>query len=298
LETEGFAYINGEFVPKADAKISIFDQGFIFGDGVYDTLVVRNGFIFKLIEHLDRLYRSAKAVKITIPMSKAELKDTVIETVRRSGLKDAYLKLIVTRGIGDRPVLGRGETVTPTIVIFAVPPVSVVNLEKLESGARLISTTIRRPHHETLDPRVKSLNYLPNMLMRLEAIQQGADEAISYDYEGHVTEGGAENLFVIKDGRFKTPEKGILEGITRETIIEMATEWGYEVQTTNLTKYDLYNADEVFLCSSAGGVFPVTEIDGVQIGDGTVGTISRRAMEAYERMLAEGVHGTPVYETG
>jgi branched-chain amino acid aminotransferase len=298
LETEGFAYINGEFVPKAGAKISIFDQGFIFGDGVYDTLVVRNGFIFKLMEHLDRLYRSAKAVKITIPKTKTEFKDIVIETVRRSGLKDAYLKLIVTRGIGDRPVLGRGETVTPTIVIFAVPPVSVVNLEKLESGARLISTTIRRPHHETLDPRVKSLNYLPNMLMRLEAIQQGADEAISYDYDGHVTEGGAENLFVIKDGRFKTPEKGILEGITRETIIEMATEWGYEVQATNLTKYDLYNADEVFLCSSAGGVFPVTEIDGVQIADGTVGAITRRAMEAYERMLLEGVHGTPVYKTG
>jgi len=297
LEKQGFAYINGEFFPKADAKISIFDQGFIFGDGVYDTLVVRNGFIFKLMEHLDRLYRSAKAVKITIPKSKSEFRDTIIETVRRSGLKDAYLKLIVTRGIGDRPVLGRGETVKPSIVIFAVPPVSVVNLEKLENGARLISTTIRRPHHETLDPRVKSLNYLPNMLMRLEAIQQGADEAISYDYDGYVTEGGAENLFVIKDGIFKTPVKGILEGITRETVIEMATEWGYEVKVINLTKYDLYNADEVFLCSSAGGVFPVTEIDGVLIADGTVGAISRRAMEAYERMLVEGVHGTPVYDT-
>ena len=133
--------------------------------------------------------------------------------------------------------------------------------------------------------------------MRLEAIQQGADEAISYDYDGHATEGGAENLFVIKDGIFKTPAKGILEGITRETIFEMATDWGYEVQKTNLTKYDLYTADEVFLCSSAGGVFPVTEIDGVKIGDGTVGSISKRVIDAYEKILVEGVHGTLVYET-
>ena len=297
MEEKGVAYINGEFFPKSEAKISIFDQGFIFGDGVYDTLVVKNGFIFKLMEHLDRLYRSAKAVKIEILMSKEELKNTIIETVRRSGLYDAYLKSIITRGIGERPVLGRGETTTPSIVIFAVPPVSVVSPEKIEKGARLVSTTIRRPHHETLDPRVKSLNYLPNMLMRLEAIQQEADEAISYDYDGYVTEGGAENIFAIKDSIFKTPAKGILEGITRETVIEMATEWGYEVQMINLTKYDLYTADEIFLCSSAGGVFPVTEIDGVKIGDGTVGSISKRVVDAYEKMLVEGVHGTPVYET-
>jgi len=293
---EGFAYINGEFCCKSEAKISIFDQGFIFGDGVFDTLVVRNGFIFKLDAHLDRLYRSAKAVMINIPIEKKEFKRIVVETVRRSGLLDAYLKCIVTRGIGKQPILGRGETTTPSIVVFVVPPVSVVSPEKIEEGAKLISTTIKRAHHESIDPRTKSLNYLPNVLMRLEAIQHGVDEAISFDYEGYVTEGGVENIFIIKDGVFKTPARGILEGITRETVMEYVKAEGQDVQETNLTKYDLYNADEIFLCSTAGGIFPVTEIDGRKIGDGCVGPKTKWVIQKYEKILTEGKHGTPVYK--
>lgn len=291
---EGVAYVNGEYFKANDAKISIFDQGFIFGDGVYDTLVVRNGFIYKLYKHINRLYRSAKAVKITPPLKKEELKDIIIETVRRSGLRDAYLKCIITRGIGGKPVLGRGETIKPSVVVFAVPPVSVVDEEKIEKGAKLVSTTIKRTHPESIDPRVKSLNYLPNMLMRREAVELGADESITYDYSGYVAEGGAENIFVLKDGILMTPARGILEGITRETVMEMAGEEGYEVQETNLTKYDLYTADEVFLCSTAGGIFPVTEIDGRQIGDGRVGPVTKLMIEKYEKILKEGVHGTKV----
>jgi len=292
---EGVAYVNGKYFKASEAKISIFDQGFIFGDGVYDTLVVRNGYIFKLDKHIDRLYRSAKAVKITPPLDKEELKKIIIETVRRSGLRDAYLKCIITRGIGRKPVLGKGETIKPTVVVFAVPPVSVVDEEKIEKGAKLVSTTIKRTHPESIDPRVKSLNYLPNMLMRREAVELGADESITYDYSGYVAEGGAENLFIVRGRTLLTPARGILEGITRETVMEMARDEGYEVRETDLTKYDLYTADEVFLCSTAGGIFPVTEIDGRKIGDGRVGPVTKLMIEKYEKLLTEGTHGTKVF---
>lgn len=292
---EGFAYVNGEYFKAEEAKISIFDQGFIFGDGVYDTFVVKNGGIFKLDQHVNRLFKSAKAVKIIPPINKEELKDVIIETVKRSGLRDAYLKCIVTRGIGKRPVLGKGENIRSSVVVFSVPPVSVVDEEKKRGGARLVSTTIKRSHPESVDPRVKSLNYLPNMLMRREAIEVGADESITYDYQGNVAEGGAENIFIVKNGALMTPSSGILEGITRETVIEMAREEGYDVTATNLKKYDLYTAEEVFLCSSAGGIFPVTEIDGRIIGDGKMGVITEQLMEKYEKILTEGTHSTKVF---
>lgn len=292
---EGFAYVNGEYFKAEEAKISIFDQGFIFGDGVYDTFVVKNGGIFKLDQHVNRLFKSAKAVKIIPPINKEELKDVIIETVKRSGLRDAYLKCIVTRGIGKRPVLGKGENIRSSVVVFSVPPVSVVDEEKKREGARLVSTTIKRSHPESVDPRVKSLNYLPNMLMRREAIEVGADESITYDYQGNVAEGGAENIFIVKNGALMTPSSGILEGITRETVIEMAREEGYDVTATNLKKYDLYTAEEVFLCSSAGGIFPVTEIDGRIIGDGKMGVITEQLMEKYEKILTEGTHSTKVF---
>jgi len=294
MSKEGVAYVNGQFSPVAEAKIPIFDQGFIFGDGVFDTLVVRNGFIFKLDQHIDRLYRSAKAIRIQVSMEKRDLEAIVIETVRRSKLRDAYLKCIVTRGIGAKPVLGRGDNLKPSVVVFCVPPVSVVDPTKVESGARLVSTTIKRSQVVSVDPRVKSVNYLPNMLMRLEALQAGADEAVSYDDSGHVSEGGAENIFIIRNRMFKTPGAGVLEGITRETVIEIAEEQGFKVETTNMTKYDLYNADEVFLCSTAGGIFPVTNIDGRVIGDGKVGHLTRKIIDTYETMLNTGMHGTKV----
>lgn len=292
---EGFAYVNGEYFKAEEAKISIFDQGFIFGDGVYDTFVVKNGGIFKLDQHVNRLYKSAKAVKIIPPLNKEELKEVIIETVKRSGLRDAYLKCIVTRGIGRRPVLGKGENIRSSVVVFSVPPVSVVDEEKKREGAKLVSTTIKRSHPESLDPRVKSLNYLPNMLMRREAIEVGADESITYDYQGNVAEGGAENIFIVKNGDLMTPSSGILEGITRETVIEMSREEGYDVTATNLKKYDLYTAEEVFLCSSAGGIFPVTEIDGRIIGEGKMGPITEQLMERYEKILTEGTHSTKVF---
>ncbi|MGQ9782089.1 MAG: branched-chain-amino-acid transaminase [Nitrososphaeria archaeon] len=296
FSSEGMVYINGEFFSPANARISVFDQGFIFGDAVFDTMVVVNGYIFKLDAHLDRLLKSAMAVRIRIPLSRDEIKNAIVETVRKSGLKDAYLKIIVSRGIGKKPILGRGDIPEPTIVIFAVPLVSVVSEEKIEKGAKIISTTYRRPSMFSLDPRIKSTNYQVNMLMRIEAMSKGADEAISYDERGVVSEGGGENIFVVKNGVLMTPKSGILKGITRETVLEIARKLGKKAVETDITKYDLYTADEIFLCSTAGGIIPVTDIDGVNISDGKPGPITKEMAEEYTRMLKEGSHGTPVYE--
>jgi branched-chain amino acid aminotransferase len=288
----GIVYINGDFLAAKDAKVSVFDQGFLFGDGVFDTMIVKNGFLFNLNAHVDRLFRSMKAVKLEISLQREDLKAIIIETVKKTKLRDAYVKAIITRGVGKKPVLGRGETVRPTVVVFAVPPVSIVSQEKIEQGAKLTSTVIKR----TLDPRVKTLDYLPNMLMRLEAIESGADEAISYDNDGHITEAGAANIFIAKGGVLKTPVSGALEGITREAIMEIAQLLGYKVTCTALTQYDLYTADEVLISSTAGGIFPVTTVDGRKIADGKVGKMSREILNRYNQWLSEGVHGTAIYK--
>ena len=290
-DNPGIVYINGDFLAAKDAKVSVFDQGFLFGDGVFDTMIVKNGFLFNLNAHVDRLFRSMRAVKLEISLPREALKTIIIETVKKTGLRDAYVKAIITRGVGKKPVLGRGETVHPTVVVFAVPPVSIVSQEKIDQGAKLTSTVIKR----SLDPRVKTLDYLPNMLMRLEAIENGADEAISYDNDGHITEAGAANIFIAKDGVLKTPVSGALEGITREAIMEIAQLLGYKVTCTALTQYDLYTADEVLISSTAGGIFPVTKVDGRKIADGKVGKMSREILNHYNQWLSEGVHGTAIY---
>ena len=292
---EAIVYVNGEFLPKREAKISVFDQGVIFGDGVFDTLVATNGYLFKLDPHVDRLFRSAKAVKIDIGRSREEIKKLIVETVRRNGLRDAYVKIIVTRGEATKPLMGKGDLAKPTLIIFAVPPVSAVSEEALQNGAKLISTTIKRSHIDSLDPRIKSLNYLPNMLMRREAIEAGADEAICYGFDGYVAEGGGENIWIMKNNVLLTPGHGVLEGITRDAIFELAKKLSITATATNISKYDIYQADEVFLCSTAGGIIPVTEIDRRPIGNGAVGTITRKLRKKYAEILHTGVHGTPIF---
>jgi len=294
-DKELIVYVNGEFVPRSQAKISVFDQGVIFGDGVFETLVAVNGYIFKLDRHLDRLFRSARAVKMTISRTREEVGKLIVETVRRNGLRDAYVKIIATRGVGPKPLLGRGDVANPSLIIFAVPPVSVVSEDKIRSGSKIVSTTIKRAHPDSLDPRIKSVNYQPNVLMRLEAIAAGADEAITYGFDGFVAEGGGENIWVVKDGVLMTPARGVLEGITREAVFEIAESLGHRAFSTNVSKYDIYQADEVFLCSTAGGIIPVTEVDWRKVGSGEPGAITRLVSERYNEMLSSGVHGTPVF---
>ena len=288
-------YVNGKFVPKSQATISVFDQGVIFGDGVFDTLVATNGFVFKLDQHIDRLFRSAKAVNIDVQKSREETKKLILETIRMSELRNAYVKIIVTRGVAPKPLMGRGDVANPTMIIFAVPPVAVVSEDKIENGAKLLSTTIRRAHPDSLDPRIKSVNYQSNMLMRREAVDGGADEAICYGFDGYVAEGGGENIWIVRDQLFMTPERGVLEGITRETVFEIARELGHKAIATNISKYDIYQADEVFLCSTAGGIIPVTEVDRRVVGDGVPGPITKKVRENYFQMLQQGSHSTPIF---
>ena len=301
--SKGVVYINGNFFLKHEAQISVFDQGFIFGDAIFDTLTVSNGYIFKINEHLDRLYKSAKAVDIHIPCDRKKLTNIMIETVKKTRLKDAYLKCIVTRGVNEKPVMGKGDVSNSTIVVFAVPPVSIIDSKKINMGVNLISTSIKRAPFETLDPRIKSTNYLPNMLMRRQAIASGADEALSYDQNGYITEAGAANIFLVnystlnpKNIVIYTPDRGILEGITRNTVFDIVEKKNLgECLKKNLTRYDVFTSDEIFLTSTAGGIFPVVTVDNIGIGNGKPGKITKIIIDNYYEMLKTGTHGIQVY---
>lgn len=302
--SKGVVYINGNFFLKHEAQISVFDQGFIFGDAIFDTLTVSNGYIFKINEHLDRLYKSAKAVDIHIPCDRKKLTNIMIETVKKTRLKDAYLKCIVTRGVNEKPVMGKGDVSNSTIVVFAVPPVSIIDSKKINMGVNLISTSIKRAPFETLDPRIKSTNYLPNMLMRRQAIASGADEALSYDQNGYITEAGAANIFLVnystlnpKNIVIYTPDRGILEGITRNTVFDIVEKKNLgECLKKNLTRYDVFTSDEIFLTSTAGGIFPVVTVDNIGIGNGKPGKITKIIIDNYYEMLKTGNHGIQVYK--
>lgn len=289
------AYVNGEFVPEAEAKISIFDRSILYGDGVFDTLFARNGYIFKLDAHLQRLLRSVRAAKLELPVASGELRRLIVETVRRNGLRDAYIKCILSRGLGPAPLLDpRG--CKPTLLIFAKPYLSLADPEKAHSGIRVKITSVRRVPHECIDPKIKSLNYLNIVLAKMEALDSGCDDAMMLDMAGYVCEAPGYNVFAVRGGRVLTPGQSILEGITRETVLELCAELGIPCGEANLTSYDIYTADEVFYTSTAGGIIPVVNVDDRAVGDGTPGPVWRRITGAYEKMLARGVHGTPIVE--
>jgi len=295
IEKELVTYVNGEFKPQSQAMISVFDRVVSYGDGVFDTMVSKNGYVFKLDQHLERLFRSAKAVKIDVQKSKEEVKSLIVEAIKRNELRDCYVKIVITRGVAWVPLMSSKEEPHTTIVIFVSPPVGVVSDEKIRKGAKLLSTTIKRNHPESLDPRIKSVNYQANVLMRREAVEGGADEAVSYGFDGYVAEGGGDNIWIVKNKVLMTPGHGVLEGITRETVIEIAQQLGYSAMTTNINKYDLYQADEVFLSSTAGGIIPVIEVDRRLVGSGTPGPITKQIQDRYTEMLEKGIHGTPVH---
>ncbi|MCD6362755.1 MAG: branched-chain-amino-acid transaminase [Synergistetes bacterium] len=289
---ERFVYINGEFYPSSEAKISVFDKGFLFGDGVFEGIRVYNGRIFKLDDHLKRLYRSARAILVEIPLSFDELKEAVIETVRKNQLKEAYIRLIVSRGIGD---LGLDPTKCskPTIVII-VDEIALFSKEIYEKGIEAITSSVRASYGDILPPQVKSLNYLSHILAKWEAINAGVHEAIMLTREGFVAEGTGENIFIIRDGYLITPPSwvGALEGITREIVLEIS--WEIEeiedIIEDIFTRFDLYVADECFLCGTAAEIVPVVKVDGRVIGSGKPGNITREIMRRFrERINREGV---------
>lgn len=290
----GWAYVDGRFVPKEEASVSVYDHGFLYGDGVFEGIRVYGGRVFKLDEHVRRLYDSAKAILLEIPMPPEEMKRVIVETVRRNGLRDAYVRPIVTRGRGDLGIDPR-KCARPTVVVI-VDRIQLYPERAYREGLRVVTATHRKNASDALNPRIKSLNYLNQVLARIEANLAGADEALMLNHQGYVCEGSADNVFVVRGGEVWTPPDhvGILRGVTRDTVLEIARELGIPAFERAFTLHDVYTADEVFLTGTGAEIGPVVSVDGRVIGSGRPGPVTLRLLEAYrERAQRE---GTPVYE--
>ncbi|HID27109.1 MAG TPA: branched-chain-amino-acid transaminase [Methanosarcinales archaeon] len=284
-------YINGEYVPKENATTSIYDHGFLYGDGVFEGIRAYNGRVFRLDEHIDRLYDSAKAILLNIPLSKEEMKDAILETLRKNNLKDAYIRPIVSRGVGD---LGLDPLKCPKPNVFIITQEwGAMYGDLYEKGLTAVTVTVRRNAPEALSPNIKSLNYLNNILAKIEANEKGGNEAIILDVRGNISEGSGDNIFIVKNKKIYTPPTlNNLKGITRIAVIELAEKIFGEVIETNIGLFDLYTADEVFVTGTAAEVAPVTKIDGRIIGNGGVGKITKTLMKAFKDLTMK--EGTPV----
>ncbi len=291
------AYVNGEYVPRGEARISVFDFGFLRGDAVFDTTSAWNGRIFKLSQHLERLDLSLRAARIPCPLSLEELAGVILETARRCRLDNAYVQTIVTRG---EPPLGVRDLTQcrPGLVVFVVPYVWILNPEQIRSGGRAMIASTRALPVQCLDPKIKSLSRQHFNLAVLQGKAAGMDVALILDLDGHLTEGPGFNVFVVRRGELFSPPEGILMGITRQTVFELAAEHGIPAREAQLTAYDLYAADEVFATSTAGGIMPLVEIDGRPIGDGKPGPVSQRIHGLYWALRESGRHGTPIFPAG
>ena len=292
--SERQVYIGGEYVPENEARISVFDHVVLYGDAVFDTACAWGGKVFKLDEHVDRLFESAHALKIDIPLDKEGVKEVVLEVMRRNNLDNAYIKIIVTRGVGRMPLMSPYNC-KPNIIAFAIPYLSLIDSNVQQEGLRAGISSMRRIPSESLDSKIKCCNYLNHILMRMEANEAGLDEAIELDIGGYVAEAPGYNVFIAKQGLLYTPGENILVGVTRQTVIELAAAEGVDTVVGRLTPFDLYNADEVFLTSTAGGIFAVKEVDGRTIGRGKPGSITQMLNQKYMELLESGEHSTPIH---
>jgi branched-chain amino acid aminotransferase len=293
-ETESIIYIDGKYLKERDAKISVFDHIVLYGDGVYDTCCAWGGKVFKLDEHIDRLFESAYAVKIDIPLTKEEVKHIVLETVRRNDLQDAYVKIILSRGVGELPLLSPYGC-TPSIIVFAKPYMRLVGGDANNKGIRVKLASIRRIPDQCLPSKVKSINYQNHVLVRMEANEAGYDDGVELTTDGYVAEAPGYNIFIVKGNSLYTPNENILMGVTRQTVIELASKIGIDFYETRLTTFDLFNANEVFFSSTAGGIFPVVEVDGRKVANGEPGHITSRINQMYHELLESGDYSTSAY---
>jgi branched-chain amino acid aminotransferase len=279
-------YIDGKYYDRDDASISVFDHGLLYGDGVFEGIRVYHSRVFRLREHIARLYDSAKAMALGIPMSEREMEGAVVEAVRANNAKDAYIRLIVTRGPGSLG-LDPGSCGRATVIII-VGDIQLYPEEYYRAGIKLVTASTRRIPAECLDPRIKSLNYLNNILAKIEARSAGALEAVMLNTQGFVAECTADNIFIVKGGRLLTPQpaQGALHGITMRTVSEIARRRGIECAESSLTQYDLYAADECFITGTGAEVMPAIEIDGRVIGNGHPGPVTLQLMEDYRKLVA------------
>jgi len=293
LSDELLVYIDGKFVPESEARISVFDHGFLYGDGVFEGIRAYNGRVFKLKEHLDRLYDSAKAIDLKIPVSKDEFADIILETLRVNKLRDAYIRPIVTRGVGDLGLDPR-KCEKPMIIVITREWGKLYG-DLYEKGLVAVTVTTRRNAIDALPPNIKSLNYLNNILAKIEANAKGGDEAIFLDHNGYVSEGSGENIFVVKNGAISTPPViNNLRGITRAVVVEIIKKLKIPFEETNIGLYDLYTADELFVTGTAAEIAPIVKIDGRIVGDGKPGRITKMLIQEFKKVTQS--EGVPIYE--
>jgi branched-chain amino acid aminotransferase len=279
-------YINGKICEREEAKISVFDHGLLYGDGVFEGIRVYNGKVFRHQEHIDRLYESAKAIALTIPISPAEMMKAVEETVKADNKIEGYIRLVVTRGPGN---LGLDPRSCKPNVIVIVDDISLYPKELYENGMKIVTATLIRNHPNATNPRIKSLNYLNNILAKIEAIRAGCLEALMLNHKGEVAECTGDNVFIVKNGVLKTPpaDAGILEGVTRNLVMDLARKAGIPLVEVSMTRHDIYVADEFFLTGTAAEVIAVTECDGRTIGAGKQGPITKQLREAFVKLTRE-----------
>ena len=277
-------YIDGKFHTKEEAKVSVFDHGLLYGDGVFEGIRTYDGLIFKLKEHIDRLYQSAHAIMLEIPMSKDEMAEAIKKTLRENEMKDAYIRLIVTRGIGDLGLDPR-KCGRPTVVIIT-DKIKLYPQEFYEKGLEIVTISTQRNIHEAVNPQIKSLNYLNNILAKVEAINAGVEEAIMLNSEGYVAECTGDNIFLVKNGVLMTPpiHSGVLRGITRGAVIDIAHLKEIPVKEEVLTRYDVFNADECFLTGTAAEIIPVVKIDRRKIADGKPGKMTAKLIAEFHKL--------------
>ncbi|HUW47712.1 MAG TPA: branched-chain-amino-acid transaminase [Patescibacteria group bacterium] len=295
MESELQVYIDGNFYPKSEAKISVFDHGLLYGDGIFEGIRAYDGIVFKLKEHIDRLYRSAHMIMLPIPIDREEMIERTLETLRRNKLKDAYIRLVVTRGKGDLGLNPR-RCPKPTIIIIT-DSIMLHGNDAKENGVVALISWVKRDPVDATSHEIKSLNYLNSILAKLEANIWGVDEAIVLDKNGFVCEGVAENIFMVKNGKLCTPPTytGALHGITAQAVQALAKKLGYDVEETIITPFQLFNADEVFFTGTASEIIPLREINKRQINDGKPGPITKRLQAEFAKLIRDPREGITIY---
>lgn len=281
-------YINGKFFAKEDAKVSVYDHGLLYGDGIFEGIRCYSGKVFRLEEHLERLYQSARAIMLEIPITPEKLAEDIYETLRKNNFVDAYIRLVVTRGAGSLG-LDPFKTSDPQVIIIT-DKIALYPAEYYEKGLELITASTIRNHPAALSPRIKSLNYLNNIMAKMEGLQAGCVEALMLNHKGEISECTGDNIFLVRDGGLQTPpiDAGILEGITRNVVIELAEQMGIPCAQVPLTRHDVFISDECFLTGTAAEVIPVVKLDKRPIGGGAVGPITQQLLAAFKKL----VHGS------
>ena len=294
MSSELVVYIDGQYYPKSQAKISVYDHGFLYGDGVFEGIREYNGVVFKLKEHIDRLFRSAHAITLNMPLTKEEMTKAVVETLRKNKLKNSYIRLVVSRGVGDLGLDPR-KCPKPTVIIIT-DTISIRAGNAKETGITTMFSWVRRNPVDATSHEIKSLNYLNSVLAKIEANACGVDEALCFESNGCIAEGVGENVFIVKNGELLTPptSTGALAGITAEVVAQLAAKLGIKLTVTNLTPFMMFTADEAFFTGTAMEMVPIREVNKRQIGTGKPGPVTKKLMAEFQKVIEDPAQGVKV----